>query len=70
MSNTAENASQILLNNITKNSGGGASVDSSASLCITCVVATALFIYLWWDAAFARAPRRYQLSSDLANKNK
>jgi len=65
---SAKNASQILLNNITKNSGAGASVE--ASLCITCAVATALFLYLWWDAAFCRAPRRYQLSSDFANKNK
>ena len=62
-----ENAS-ILISNITKNSGG--SVDSSASLCITCAIATTLFIYLWFDAAFARGPRRYQLSSDFANKNK
>jgi hypothetical protein len=63
-----ENASQILLNNITKNSGGV--VDSSASLCITCAVATILFAFLWWDAAFVREPRRYQLSSDFTNKNK
>ncbi len=62
-----ENAS-ILISNITKNSGGAGSVDSSASLCITCAIATTLFIYLWFDAAFARGPRRYQLSSDFANK--
>ena len=68
MSNTAENASQILLNNITKNSGGV--VDSSASLCITCAVATILFAFLWFDAAFCRGPRNYHLNSDIAKKIK
>jgi len=61
--NDVVNASVIFLNNIAKNtnssssSSSGAAVESTASFWLTCVLATGVWAYLWWDNAFCRGPR-------------